>query len=57
MSIASSEVAYDLNSIITQKISNVLVGFAYLFHTIGELALLCAFLLLQNYLPHDGQHL
>ena len=37
MSIASSEVAYDVNSIITQKSAMYWLVFAYLFHTIGEL--------------------
>ena len=37
MSIASSEVAYDSNSIITQKSAMYWLVFAYLFHTLGEL--------------------
>jgi len=37
MSIASSEVVYDTNSIITQKSAMYWLVFAYLFHTLGEL--------------------
>ncbi len=37
MSIASSEVVYDSNSIITQKSAMYWLVFAYLFHTLGEL--------------------
>ena len=37
MSIASSEVVYDTNSVITQKSAMYWLVFAYLFHTLGEL--------------------